>query len=588
MNDNECIVELKEPARCVLNLEKIPKVLVDGMSNLTQSIEKFDSWFTWSSKSHKRRDNKELFLSLGANESLVDIMDWEFNKMLNLRMNLRRSRDKRVAVVGAGVSGLHVAGELIESGFEVTVFEKSTELGGTWHNSIYPGAQCDVQGCLYTYARHQRFFSSPYLTHNQIREYLLNYSQDWGIVDQIQFGHSIRSAEWNEKRAIWDLEVFNLQTASGVHQEFEVLVIATGQLAKRNEPDFKNLEVYQGKYFHANEWPQDLIIENSNVNLVGLGASGLQIAEELVRKNNSVNLIYRTPPYIIESPYYRKSFDGTFSLLMRDSEAFRVIYRLWKFMDSIEGNLQYVLRKNTDLSGEYTDNVRDQMRKALGKENTDLEKLIPNYPLGAKRILLSDGSFFQNLKEKKIISYQSNEIDFYEYGIKTKDGDRVTSDITIFATGFDSSSMFLGFPVKGSKEYLQDRWHDNGILNPKTYLGISISGFPNMFLMFGPNTNVVANGSNTYMAECQAAHIRQVLECMEEKNSHRVEISKEAMNEWQDKVDRLQFNYNWSSLDVPSWYRSKSGKVIANFPGNLLEYWNSTVHIKEGSYDFSS
>lgn len=141
-----------------MNLDKIPKVLVDGMSNLTQSIENFDFWFTWSSKNHKRKNNKELFLALAATESLVNIMEWGFNKMLNRRTNLCRSRDKRVAVVGAGVSGLHVAGERIESGFEVTVFEKSNELGGTWHNSIYPGAQCDVQGCLCTYARHQSFF----------------------------------------------------------------------------------------------------------------------------------------------------------------------------------------------------------------------------------------------------------------------------------------------------------------------------------------------------------------------------------------------------------------------------------------------
>ena len=588
MEKNDSIVGLNQPVRGVMNLEQVPKVLVDGMFKLTQSSENSDLWTTWSSKNHQTKNNKELLLTLGASESSLEIMEWELDKMLSCRMNSNESRGKRVAVVGAGVSGLHVAGELIESGFDVTVFEKSFEIGGTWHNSIYPGAQCDVQGCLYTYARHQRSFSTPYLAYEQIREYLLNYAKEWEIEDRIQFGQSIRSAEWNENRASWNLEVFDLHSESSVHKDFEVLVIATGQLSKKIRPNFKNLKRYEGIHFHANEWPQNLVIENSCVNLVGIGATGLQIAEELVRRNNQVNLVFRTPAYIMKSPYYRKSFDGTFDILMRNSEAFRIIYRLWKFKESIDGNLQYLARENKTLSDEYAANIRKQMREALGKGSTEFEKLIPYYPLGSKRILLSDGSFFDNLKEKRIVSYQSSEIDFYKNGIETKDGLRVAGDITIFATGFDSSRMFLGFPIKGSKNYLEDEWHVNGTFNPKTYLGISVSGFPNMFMMFGPNTNVVANGSNTYMAECQAAHIRQVLERMEEEDMKRVEVNEHTMNRWQDNVDRLQFRYNWSSQDVPSWYRSKGDKVIANFPGNLLEYWNSAVNTREGSYDYSN
>lgn len=525
----------------------------------------------------------EHFLSaidlLTSNSNQHGVILNEYAKMTEKLINpTALYKNFSVAIVGFGISGLLVAQECLVRGIQVQIFEAGEKVGGTWASKIYPGARCDVQGNLYTYAKNQVLFSSPYLSHEEIQSYL-EYSVDkFGVSEYVNFESKVTGAIWDREASCWRLRVLDMKTGKQETQNHNVLISATGQLSRRNFPRIPNMDSYRGRIIHANHWPRELEIRNSTVSLIGSGATASQILPYLVEQNNKVNYVFRTPAYFINVPYYRKNFDSNWIELFRHSTLYRDTYRLIKFTDSIDGNLNAVQKNaGNDLRAQLIEN----MKNSIGNDDNKLQKCLPNYPLGAKRILLDDGTFFKSIRSPSVKLFKESNFAFTAKGMVFPDGTEVGSDYTIFATGFDSTKMFSEFEIKGLEFNLEEFWNEE----PSAYLGMSVPGFPNMFMMFGPNTNVVVNGSNTFMAECQASYIAQACLFMIENSLRILDVKKEFVNDWENFVSNENTKYNWEQNEVSSWYVNKKGRVIANFPGSTSDYWKLTKRFEESHYE---
>jgi 4-hydroxyacetophenone monooxygenase len=488
-------------------------------------------------------------------------------------------KDFSVAIVGLGISGLLVAQECLARGIRAYVYEANEETGGTWVSKIYPGARCDVQGNLYTYAKNQVLFDSPYLAHKVIKDYLESCLETFGLHNHVKFRRKVSKANWDPETKCWIIQILNVETGDLEVQSHNVLISATGQLSKKYIPKVPNMDAYEGKIIHANSWPKNLEVKNSKVSLIGSGATASQLLPYLAEQNNKISYVFRTPSYFIDVPYYRKNFDSAWMELFSQSSLYRDTYRLIKFTESIDGNLSNVKKHN---SNELAETLIQKMKDRIGLDDFRLETCLPTYPLGAKRILLDDGTFFNAIKNGNVTLFKESYFEFYRKGITFPNGVQAESDWIIFATGFDSTKMFSEFEVRGLSSSLEEFWNED----PSAYLGIVVPEFPNFFLMFGPNTNVVVNGSNTFMAECQASYIAKACLFLVETSSKSLVVKKEAVGEWENYVNKENLKFNWNQNEVNSWYVNRNGRVIANFPGSSSDYWARTIQFEEKCFAY--
>jgi 4-hydroxyacetophenone monooxygenase len=510
-------------------------------------------------------------------QSEIPLIKNEFKKMTNVFPYSRVNRNMSVAIVGSGISGIISAFHCVRAGFQTTIYEKESDFGGTWNFKIYPGARCDVQGNLYTYANHQKLFDSPYLSHEEIKNYLRETINEFDLSKIIRYSTEVISGNWRDSEKVWQLELKSKTEGLPKCVNHNFLVVSTGQLDTLNFPKIANRARFKGTVIHANKWPKSLEIQRSKVCLVGSGATSSQLLPQLVRDGNYVNYSFRTPAYFTSVPYYRKKFDKDWLINFEKSPVYRDTYRMLKFHESLNGNLANVKKNSTK---ELENSLKNSMTEQLnGRE--DLTKiLIPNYPLGAKRILLDDGSFFSAISSSEVRVVHSAPREYHQNGIIFQDDTIISANYIILATGFDSTSMFTNFPLIGQKATLSDYWG----CEPRAYLGIMVPSFPNLFLMFGPNTNVVVNGSNTFMAECQAEFIVNRLISVADNSSRGISVHESAMNLWEQYVSSKNMEFNWSQTETPSWYVNRFGKSFTNFPGNSLDYWNLTTYQEKNAF----
>ncbi len=511
-------------------------------------------------------------------QSEIPLIKHEYRKMTNEFSYSRSNRKMSVGIVGSGISGIIAAYHCVRAGFQTTIYERESNFGGTWNYKIYPGARCDVQGNLYTYANHQNLFDSPYLSHDQIKEYLDKSIKKFDLLETIQFSTSVIGAIWKETAKVWQLELRSKLDTISRYVQHNFLIVSTGQLDALNAPKIANTSLFGGKIIHANKWPNSLEIRNSKVCLVGSGATSSQLLTQLVKDGNYVNYSFRTPAYFANVPYYRKKFDEDWFNIFNSSPLYRDAFRIMKFSESINGNLEQVKK---DGSLELQDQLRASMSDKLKGREDLIKLLIPKYPLGAKRILLDDGSFFNAINSNEVRIIKDLPAEYYSDGLIFQDGTVASADYVVLATGFNAAKMFTNFPLTGLKESLKDYWGEE----PKAYLGIMVPTFPNLFLMFGPNTNVVVNGSNTFMAECQAEFIVNQLISVAESSAQVIMVQENTIKDWQNYISSKNMEFNWSQTDVPSWYVNRFGKSFTNFPGSLIDYFNLTTRQEQDAFE---
>ncbi|MPY69815.1 MAG: SidA/IucD/PvdA family monooxygenase [Alphaproteobacteria bacterium] len=478
-----------------------------------------------------------------------------------------------VAIIGAGFSGVGMAIRLKQAGINSFVLvEKAEDVGGVWRENTYPGAACDAPSHLYSFSFEPHFnWSRRFAPQSEILAYIRHCAKKYGILPHIRFASSVQSAEFNETTNAWEIHLEN-----GCVYEAKFLLPAVGQLHQPKFPDLSGREQFRGRQFHSAEWNHSCDLTGKNVAVVGTGPSAVQIVPAIVGKARTVHVFQRSPGHV------RPKADRPYS------EFEHKLFRYVPLLRKIDRALQFCqneLRYRAFNSKRLNEAQQEAFRQELERTVTDpvlRRQLTPDYPVGCKRVLPSN-DWYPALLEGNCTLVNTPIQQIVPDGVETADGEVWKSDIIIYATGFRTTEFLSSLTVIGRNgQRLDETWKGGA----EAHRGVAVSGFPNMFILYGPNTNL-GHSSVIYMIESQARYILKCIRKLRRRRVSRIEVTpraQERYNAWlRERLDRSV----WYLGGCTSWFKNEAGKVVTNWPGFSFEYRNRMrwVRLKEYELD---
>ncbi|MDO9408116.1 NAD(P)/FAD-dependent oxidoreductase [Patulibacter sp.] len=481
-------------------------------------------------------------------------------------------RTRRVAIVGTGFSGIGAAVALRRAGHDrIALFERGDDVGGVWARNTYPGAACDVPSYVYSFSFAQRRdWSRPCSPQSEVHAYLRRVAHDHGVLDDVHLDTEIVDATWDEQTCEW-----TLRAADGREFVADVLVPACGQLTRPAVPDVPGAERFGGPVFHSAEWDHDVDLAGRRVAVVGTGASAVQFVPPVAEAAAHVDVYQRSAPY----------------LLPRSNTPYPRVVR--EVVERVPG-VQTVRREGGRLLLEgliagFT--VAPPARAALEAASRAFMRLQvpdpelrartrPDYPLGCKRMLFS--SAYLPALGRDDVELVTDEIDHVtERGIVTADGRQRPADVLVWGTGFRTRFVApMRIRGRGGRD-LADVWGDA----PRAHHGITVASFPNMFLLYGPNTNLGV-GSVVEMIEAQAGYLVDALARLDAAGADAMDVEPTVMAVSDARVQERLHGSIWTRCD--SWYRTEGGRVSTNWPGFMREYAARVRRVRTSEYAFWS
>jgi cation diffusion facilitator CzcD-associated flavoprotein CzcO len=481
----------------------------------------------------------------------------------------RRTPHVRVAIVGTGFSGLGLAIQLKQRGMEnFVILERADDVGGTWRDNTYPGCACDVPSHLYSFSfAPNPNWSRHFSPQREIWTYLRDCVKRFGLTRHILFGHELLDAAWDDASAHWRIQTSQWSFTA------DVLALGNGPLSEPSIPAIPGLERFNGPVFHSAQWNHEHDLTGERVAVIGTGASAIQFIPQIQPQVKRLTLFQRTPPWIMPrndhaiSPQQRARF-RRYPLLQR-------LVRGGIYLQREIGALALVYR--TRLMGGAVRMAREHLASQVA--NPELRaKLTPHYQMGCKRILLSD-DFYPAVSSANVEVVTERVREVSEQSVIAEDGSERPVDTIILATGFRVTDMPAAAHVRGRKgRTLAEVW-DNG---PRAYLGTTVSGFPNLFLLIGPNTGL-GHTSMIYMIESQLAYILDALRLMRQRGIQAVEPRADIQGAYNEEIQRRMRGTVWTS-GCASWYLDAGGVNSTLWPGFTAEYRWRTYRFDPASY----
>lgn len=470
----------------------------------------------------------------------------------------KKDQSPSVAIIGAGMSGLCMAMQLKKAGIEnFTIFEKSNGLGGTWHENTYPGCACDIPSHLYSYS----FEPNPEWSHKwsgqrEILDYFKTCADKYDISKKIKFSTEIISAIFDDKKGAW-----SLSAANGEHYEFKIVVFGVGQLNRPSMPAIPAIESFNGKTFHSAQWNHDIDLKGKKIACIGNGASAIQIVPEIAKTADQVTVFQRSANWIL--PRGDKPYSDRIKKLFKNNPISEWLYRNYIYWSH---EIRYpILTQNSFFQKIATKQASSNLQQVV-RDPTLLEKLTPNYPVGCKRILISD-EYFPTLTRPSVNVVNSPITTATPSGLTCQNGQSYDFDIIVYATGFKSTQFLAPIDIIGSNgQSLNYRWKNGA----EAYFGVMVSGFPNLFLLYGPNTNLGHN-SIIYQVESQVQYVLKCIKEIKAKNLNHIDVDQSLMDEQNRKLQLELKNLVWSE-NCGNWYKDNSGKITNNWPGWSFQY----------------
>jgi 4-hydroxyacetophenone monooxygenase len=498
-------------------------------------------------------------------------------------------RALKAAVIGAGMSGIVTATRLRQAGVSVRIYEKNADVGGTWQENTYPGCRVDVPNHLYSYS----FAQSPYWPQfNSTQPVLLDYFRscvaEFDLEDAISYRHEVEEARWDDERSLWSLRIRNAEGAVTV-SEVNVLVSAVGQLNRPSFPDIPGIDSFEGQSFHSARWDDAVAFEGKRVGVIGSGASAVQFIPWLAERAAQVTVYQRTPAWILPIANYHDDLPSNLRWILRHVPEYARWDRLALFSRLQEGLLpRTVVDPDWDLSSGSVSAGNDEIRQGLTSyyalafpDPTFRSKVLPRYPFGAKRMVVDSGVYSNALQSPNVTLETEAIAEIAPAGVTMHDGRLVEHDIIVYGTGFQASRFLTPMRVVGRGGVdLHARWAGDA----RAHLGLTVPGFPNLFLMYGPNTNIVVNGSIIYFSECQAHYITESLRLLLDQDVAAMDCRPEVHDAYNVMIDAATRQRAWGASDVSSWYKNEHGRVAQNWPFNLFDYWQRTRQVDPDDY----
>ncbi|BBY39761.1 monooxygenase [Mycobacterium mantenii] len=480
----------------------------------------------------------------------------------------RRRPQPRVAIIGAGFGGVAAAVALRRRGIDdLVIIEAADGVGGTWRRNTYPGAACDVQSHLYSFSfALNRNWSRTYARQPEILAYLESVVDDFDLRRHLNLRTYVRRAQWNEDSCQWELQLQQANSDTVTTLRADVVVSAVGLFGPPRLPDIDGLDGYRGHLMHTSAWEPGVDLGGKKVAVIGTGASAVQVVPELARIASRVTVFQRTPPWMVPKDDRPFSPRELARFRRHPWAARRERWRIWKQFHDFAGSAvedpQVASRSRVATSFLERTVADERLRLAL----------TPDYPFRCKRVLLGD-DYYRALQKDHVDLVTEPIARVTETSIATLGGESVDADAIVCATGFQTSRYLAGIEVIGrGGESLHEHWGDD----PSAYLGVAVSGFPNFFMLYGPNTNQGGN-SIVYILEAGARLVASALSRLARRGGY-LDVRPEAEKRYNDVLSADLERTIWTQCD--SYFRSPSGRIVTQWPYTELEYARRTWRLR--------
>jgi 4-hydroxyacetophenone monooxygenase len=490
-------------------------------------------------------------------------------------------KDFRVLVIGAGMSGLCAAIKLQQLGIDYTVIEKNADVGGTWLENNYPDCRVDTPNHFYSFSFAPNHDWSRYFSpRDELYAYFRGCADQYKLRPRIRFESFVESAQWNEAEQRWTVQVRSGDTLTTEHAN--VVISAVGQLNRPQWPRIDGMDDFAGTLFHSARWPEGTDLRGKRVAVIGTGASAMQLVPRVAEQAAQLTVFQRSPQWARPSPDYHREVGPGTRWLLYNLPFYAAWYRFglfWRFSDSLHRSLhrdpdwphpeRSLNRRNERHRLELTEYIESEL-------NFDAEliaKCLPDYPPFGKRILVDNG-WFKTLLRDNVELVTDPIARITAQGIELDNARAIDFDVIIIATGFQASGMLGDMDIRGREGHvLAEQWQDN---DPRAYLGMAAPHFPNLFFLYGPNTNLGHGGSIIFQAECQVRYVVGCIAQMLEQGASSIECRPEVHDAYNAKVDAAHEQMIWTHPGMATYYRNAMGRVVTNSPWRLVDYWEMT------------
>ena len=476
-----------------------------------------------------------------------------------------------VLIVGTGFAGLGMAIRLAQAGItRFSLLERADDIGGTWRDNHYPGAACDVESHLYSFSFEPNpDWTRTFAGQREILEYLKGCAKKYDLYSHIRFGAGVSGARWDEASRLW-----NVRLEDGVTLTARVLVPGCGALSRPGRPDIPGLDRFQGKQFHSARWDHSFALDGKDVAVIGTGASAIQIVPAIAPVVRRLHVYQRTPPWILPKPDV--PIPPSRRALYRREPALQSLRRRMIYWEREALGLGFVSQPRLLWAAQIMS--RRYLKQSVASPELRA-KLSPRYKMGCKRILPTN-DFYPALQRPNVELVTEGIEEVTARGIRTQDGVERAFDGIVLATGFEAAEHCSPFEILGRDGRSLDVAWEGGA---EAYLGTSVSGFPNLFLIVGPNV-ALGHSSMILIIEAQIAYIRDAIETMRRDGLHAVDVQPATQARYNEEIqDRLSRSI-WAS-GCKSWYLTRSGKNTTLWPGLIGEFRRRTERFDAAHYE---
>ena len=498
--------------------------------------------------------------------------------------------DFEVLVVGAGVAGICAAINLQRNGIPFTVIEKNTTVGGTWWENRYPGAGVDTPNHLYSFSFAPYDWSMYFALRDELHEYLEHVADRFDVRRHIRFSTSVERLAYDADAQRWSVTLI-LPDGSVEHRRANVVISATGIFNPLKYPDIPGLDRFAGPRPHTAAWPEDLDLTGKRVAVIGNGASAMQLGPEVQHDVESLTIFQRSAHWAAPFEHFRTPVPEPIRMLLREVPLYRTWYRArlaWTFNDRLHRTLQkdpsweHASRSLNAINDSHREYFTQYALGELGDRADDLAaKVVPTYPPYGKRMLMDNG-WYRMLRNPKVTLVDEPITEVTEHSVVTESAEH-EADVLVIATGFDVLRFLTAFEVIGRDgRSLREVWDDT---DARAYLGgLTVPGFPNLFVLYGPNTQPGHGGSIMFVMEMLMSYVTAAIRTMITGGIGALEVRQDVHDAYNERIDAAHERMVWTHPGMSTYYRNDKGRVVVNYPFRNVDLFESTSRVDLDDY----